>query len=121
MRIRFLLAWVAVAVCACDPPQYDVVLVGGTVIDGTGSDRIRADVAMRGDRIVAVSRSGVERAGAERVIDVAGKIVAPGFIDIHSHLDPLLRLPEGESKARQGVTTVVGGPDGSAPWPMGLQ
>ena len=119
MRIRYLLAWVAMAVCACDPAPYDVVLVGGTVIDGTGSDRFRADVAIRGDRIVAVSRRGVERAGAVRVIDVTGKIVAPGFIDIHSHLDPLLRLPEGESKARQGVTTVVGGPDGSAPWPMG--
>jgi dihydroorotase/N-acyl-D-amino-acid deacylase len=96
-----------------------MVLVGGTVIDGTGSDRFTADVALRGDRIVAISRNGVERAGAERVIDVTGKIIAPGFIDIHSHLSPLLRLPEGESKARQGVTTVLGGPDGSSPWPLG--
>ncbi len=118
MRIGYLLAGLALAVCACDPAPYDIVLVGGTVIDGTGSDRFRADVAIRGDRILAMSRSDVERAGAVRVIDVTGKIVAPGFIDIHSHLDPLLRLPEGESKARQGVTTVVGGPDGGGPWPM---
>ena len=118
-RIPYFLAWVAVAFCACDPAPYDVVLVGGTVIDGTGSDRFRADVAIRGDRIVAVSRRDIERAGAARVIDVTGKVIAPGFIDIHSHLEPLLRLPEGESKARQGVTTVVGGPDGSSPWPMG--
>ena len=119
MRIRYLLAWVAVAVCACDTAPYDVVLVGGTVIDGTGSDRFRGDLGIRGDRIEAVSRSDVERAGAGRVIDVTGKIVAPGFIDIHSHLDPLLRLPAAESKARQGVTTGVGGPDGGSPWPLG--
>ncbi len=119
MRIRSFLTWVTVALGACAPPPYDVVLVGGTVVDGTGSDRFRADVAIRGDRIVVVSRSDVERAGAVRVIDVTGKIVAPGFIDIHSHLDPLLRLPAAESKARQGVTTGVGGPDGGSPWPLG--
>ena len=119
MQIQYHLAWVAVAICACSPAPYDVVLVGGTVIDGTGSDRFRAEVAIRGDRIEAVSRSDVERAGAIRVIDVTGKIVAPGFIDIHSHLDPLLRLPAAESKARQGVTTAVGGPDGGSPWPLG--
>jgi len=119
MRIRHLLLWVAVAVCACDAEPYDVVLVGGMVIDGTGSDRFRADVGVRGDRIEAVSPSDIERAGAGRVIDVTGKIVVPGFIDIHSHLDPLLRLPAAESKARQGVTTAVGGPDGGSPWPLG--
>lgn len=126
MPIRSVLTWVGVASCvavatgSCTPPPYDVVLVGGTVIDGTGSERFEADVAIRADRIVAVSPSGVERAGAGRVIDVTGKIVAPGFIDIHSHLDPLLRLPEGESKARQGVTTVLGGPDGGSPLPLGV-
>ena len=119
MRLPYFLAWVALAVGACAPAAYDIVLVGGTVIDGTGSAGFRADVAIRGDRIVAISRNGVERAGAERVIDVTGKVIAPGFIDIHSHLNPLLRLPEGESKARQGVTTVLGGPDGTSPWPIG--
>ena len=119
MRLPYFLAWVALAVSACAPAAYDIVLVGGTVIDGTGSAGFRADVAIRGDRIVAISRNGVERAGAERVIDVTGKVIAPGFIDIHSHLNPLLRLPEGESKARQGVTTVLGGPDGTSPWPIG--
>ena len=119
MRMRYFLAWVALSVCACDPEPYDLVLVGGTVIDGTGSDGYRADVAIRGDRIVVISPGDVEHDGVERVIDVTSRIVAPGFIDIHSHLDPLLRLPEGESKARQGVTTVFGGPDGGSPWPMG--
>ena len=105
---------------ACTPPPtYDLVLAGGAVIDGTGGNRLRADVALRGDRVVSIAPGGVELSGAARVIDVTGKIVAPGFIDIHSHLDPLLRLPEAESKVRQGVTTVVGGPDGSSPWPIG--
>ncbi len=119
MRLPYFSACVALAVGACAPAAYDIVLVGGTVIDGTGSAGFSADVAIRGDRIVAISRNGVERAGAERVIDVTGKVIAPGFIDIHSHLNPLLRLPEGESKARQGVTTVLGGPDGTSPWPIG--
>ncbi len=121
-RPRDLLAFVILAVVACapPPPPYDVVLAGGTIIDGTGSPGFLGDVAIRGDRILAVSRGDVERAGAEQVIDVTGKVVAPGFIDIHSHLSPLLRLPEGESKARQGVTTVLGGPDGSSPWPLGI-
>ena len=110
----------ALAVAACaQPPAYDLVLVGGAVIDGTGSDRFEADVAIVGGQIAEVSREGLRTEGAARVIDVTGKVVAPGFIDIHSHLDPLLRLPEGESKARQGVTTVLGGPDGSAPLPLG--
>jgi dihydroorotase/N-acyl-D-amino-acid deacylase len=52
------------------------------------------------------------------VIEAEGLVVAPGFVDIHTHLDPLLRLPGGESHVRQGVTTALGGPDGSSPWPL---
>ena len=63
---------------------------------------------------------GISAGGAARVIDVSGLIVAPGFIDIHSHLDPLFRLPAAETKLRQGVTTALGGPDGGGPWPLGL-
>ena len=64
MRLPYFLAWVALAVGACAPPAYEIVVVGGTVIDGAGSAGFRAEVAIRGDRIVAVFRSGVERAGA---------------------------------------------------------
>ena len=77
MSMRFWMACSIVVGGACSPPSYDVVLVGGTVIDGTGSDRFRADVAIRGDRIVAVSRGEIERAGAERVIE-AGRCRRPG-------------------------------------------
>lgn len=97
----------------------DLVLRGGMVVDGTGSPAFAADVAIRGDRIVTVAPDGIPAGKAARVIDVSGLIVAPGFIDIHSHLDPLLRLPAAETKLRQGVTTALGGPDGGGPWPLG--
>ena len=66
----------------------DLILRGGTVIDGTGAPRFRGDVAIAGDRIAAVGN--VARAAGAREIDVSGKIVAPGFIDVHTHDDRAL-------------------------------
>jgi dihydroorotase/N-acyl-D-amino-acid deacylase len=97
---------------------YDILIAGGTVVDGTGASRYRADVAVTGDRIALVSRQPILAARARRVIDATGLIVAPGFIDLHAHLDPLLRLPDAESHVRQGVTTALGGPDGGGHWPF---
>ncbi|HWO87747.1 MAG TPA: D-aminoacylase [Gemmatimonadales bacterium] len=99
--------------------RYDVVIAGGTVVDGTGSPGFRADVAVRGDRIVRIDRRRIDPALAMRVIDATGMIVAPGFIDIHPHIEALLSMPGAESKVRQGVTTMIGGPDGGSPWPIG--
>jgi dihydroorotase/N-acyl-D-amino-acid deacylase len=99
--------------------RYALLITGGTVLDGTGAPGFRADVAIRGDRIVRVSRAPLPSGSAARVINASGKIVAPGFIDLHAHLDPLLRLPGGQSLVRQGVTTALGGPDGGSPWPLG--
>jgi dihydroorotase/N-acyl-D-amino-acid deacylase len=98
--------------------RYDVLITGGTVIDGTGAAGYRADVAITGDRIATISRTPLPRSSAARVIDIAGQVVAPGFIDLHAHLDPLLRLPGAESAVRQGVTTALGGPDGGSPTPL---
>ena len=99
-------------------PRYDLLITGGTVVDGSGAAGFRADVAVQGDRIVRVSRTPIPRTEARRVIDAANRVVAPGFIDLHAHLDPLLRLPGAESHVRQGVTTALGGPDGGAPFPL---
>lgn len=99
--------------------RYDLLIRGGTVVDGTGARGYRADVAVRDGRIVRIAESGLEAAGAARVIDATGSVVAPGFIDVHTHLDPLLRLPGAESHVRQGVTTALGGPDGGSPLPLG--
>ena len=98
--------------------EYDILITGGSVIDGTGSPARRADVAIRGDRIVAVSPGAVARGAATKVIDATGRVVSPGFIDMHAHLDPLLRLPLAESALRQGVTLGLGGPDGGSPLPL---
>jgi N-acyl-D-amino-acid deacylase len=98
--------------------EFDVLIRGGTVIDGTGSPRFAADVALRGDRIAMISRQPVSADRAARVVDATGRIVAPGFIDLHAHIDPLPQLPGAESAVRQGVTTALGGPDGSSPLPL---
>ena len=101
-------------------PRYDLVITGGTVIDGTGAARYRADVAISGDRIALVSRDPIAPSTARRTINATGLIVTPGFIDLHAHIEALLRIPEAESHVRQGVTTALGGPDGGGPWPFGV-
>lgn len=94
-------------------PQYDLLITNGRIIDGTGNPWFHGDVAIVGDKIVAVGR--VPAGKAKRVIDAKGLTVAPGFIDIHSHSDDLI-LEDGraQSKIRQGVTTEVLGEGRSA-------
>ncbi len=111
-----LFALACLAGCG-ESASYDLLIRGGTLIDGSGAPRRVADVGVRGDRIVAIGdlADGV----AARTIEVEGMIVAPGFVDLHTHLDPLLRLPSAESHVRQGVTTALGAPDGGGPLPLG--
>src|SRR5882724_9559471 len=87
---------------------WSLLIRNGTVVDGSGAPARAADVAVEGDRIVAV---GPKLAGqSTRVIDAAGQVVAPGFIDMHSHSDLFyFGCPSAESKVRQGVTTEVVG------------
>ena len=95
----------------------DLLLRGGTVIDGTGTPRYQADVAIRGDQIVAVG--ALAGATARQVIDVAGLVVAPGFIDVHNHSDGwLLKTPHFASKTLQGFTTEILMSDGISYAPL---
>src|ERR1700756_904423 len=97
----------------------DWILRGGEVVDGRGGARRRADLAITGDRVAAVGV--VARAERAREIDVVGKIVAPGFIDVHTHDDrALLATPAMAAKASQGVTTVVTGNCGISLAPLVL-
>lgn len=115
MKNIYLLAFVLFAL-SCQPPKYDLIIKGGTVYDGSGSEPTVTDVGINGDIIEAISDlSGAE---ATKIIDANGMAVSPGFIDLHTHLGPLLRLPGAESHIRQGVTTALGGPDGGSPWPL---
>jgi len=98
----------------------DYILRGGEVIDGTGRPRFRADVAIAGDRIAALGE--VAKATGAREIDVAGRIVAPGFVDVHTHDDrALFATPDMAAKASQGVTTVITGNCGVSLAPLALE
>ena len=89
-------------------PDYDILLVGGTVIDGTGAPRRSADLAITGDRIVAIGDLRGRTAG--RTIDASGLVVAPGFIDMLGQSEATILVdPRGVSKVTQGVTTEITG------------
>jgi N-acyl-D-amino-acid deacylase len=101
--------------------RYSLLIRNGTVIDGTRAPRYAADVAIQDGRIAAIGKLG--KVGADAEIDASGKIVAPGFIDAHTHDDRLLlSAPDMAPKASQGVTTVVAGNCGVslAPAPKGM-
>ena len=88
--------------------SFDVIIRGGTVIDGSGSDRFPADIGIVDDKIKAIGP--LMEAEGGRVIDATNKIVAPGFIDVHTHDDRiLLAKPSMDMKVSQGVTSVVVG------------
>ena len=94
--------------------MFDLILVGGTVIDGTrGARPVRTDVGVNGGRITAVCDLGA--AEAVECIDATGCLVTPGFIDAHSHSDTYLLLePDAPSKVAQGITTEVVGQCGGS-------
>lgn len=95
---------------------YDILIVNGRVLDGTGNPWYRADIAVSGDRIVAVG--DLSGATATRVIDANGLYVAPGFIDVHTHAGRGLATPElshAEPLLAQGITTALLNPDGGGP------
>ena len=97
--------------------EFSLLIEGGTVIDGTKAPRFDADVGIVGGRIVAVGR--LQGHAAQQRIDARGKIVAPGFIDAHTHDDlAVLRRPGMDFKVSQGVTTVVTGNCGISPAPL---
>lgn len=97
--------------------RYDLVLRNARIVDGTGSPWYRADLAIRGDAIAAIAPS--IDAPAARVIDVAGRVVAPGFVDVHTHaIRGIFQVPTADNYVRQGVTTIMEGPDGQSPVPL---
>ena len=105
------------ALIRAQPPTYDVLIRNARVIDGSGSPWYRAEIAIRADRIAAIAPSIAGQAA--RTIDARDQVVAPGFIDIHTHARRgIFEVPTADNYVRQGVTTLIEGPDGSSPLPM---
>lgn len=97
--------------------MFDVVILGGRIIDGSGSPWYRGDLGIRGERIAAIGQ--LDQRAARRTIAAGDRVVCPGFIDMHTHSDiVLLANPRHEAKVMQGVTTEVLGLDGSSYAPL---
>ncbi len=112
-RAVVLVAGLLLAACAGDGGTADLIIVGGSIVDGSGNAPRAGTVVIAGNEIVSVGEG--ESTQAADTIDATGLVVSPGFIDVHSHTPPAIadlanRLNEGV--IRQGVTTVIGGPDG---------
>jgi len=98
-------------------PSFDLIIRNGRIVDGTGSPWYRADVAIRGDAIARIAPR-IDTPAA-RVVDAAGKVVSPGFIDLHTHARRgIFEVPTADNYVRQGVTTIFEGPDGGSPIPL---
>ncbi|SFN70228.1 N-acyl-D-amino-acid deacylase [Algoriphagus ornithinivorans] len=102
---------------SCKSDKYDLIIINGTILDGTGSDSFQADIGILDERIVEIGN--LKNAEAKTIIDASGMVVSPGFIDMHTHLEPIMEMPDAKSLIMQGVTLALGGPDGGGPWPFG--
>jgi N-acyl-D-amino-acid deacylase len=111
MRVGSLAGWLLLIVGSLGAAPYDLVLRHGRVVDGTGNPAYFADVGICEGRIAAVGRVSGE---ARTELDVSGLIIAPGFIDVHTHADDIVGQPLAENFVRMGVTTVVAGNCGSS-------
>ena len=117
MLARTLLAFFLAASTAA-AEDYDVIIRNVRVVDGAGGPWFRADVGVRKDTIAAIARH--IDGNAPRVIDAHDRVVAPGFIDLHTHARRgIFDVPTADNYIRQGVTTIFEGPDGGSPVPIG--
>ncbi|HJP83803.1 MAG TPA: amidohydrolase family protein, partial [Fimbriimonadaceae bacterium] len=108
--LAFILTLVALATNP-SPARYDLLIRGGRVIDGTGNPAYFADVAVDKGKIVKI---GQNLGSGETEMDAKGMIVAPGFIDVHTHAENVTELPDAENYIRMGVTSIVVGNCGSS-------
>jgi len=98
-------------------PSYDLVITNARVIDGSGNPWFRADIGINNGRIVRIGRIGVTQ--GRQAIDAKGQILAPGFIDVHTHVESIYSLPAAENFIRMGVTSLVTGNCGSSTTDVG--
>ncbi|RLD19598.1 MAG: D-aminoacylase [Bacteroidetes bacterium] len=116
MKWVLIVGVLILSVFSCKQSEYDIVIENGLIYDGTGEGPYFADIAIKDGQIALIDKDIT--AQRKQTIDAQRKVVAPGFIDLHAHISPITLYPEAESFIRQGVTTTLGGPDGSSPLPM---
>lgn len=115
--LRCFLFWVLIgALAEVRGVEWDLVIVGGMVVDGSGKAGVVADVGVKGGRIGAI---GTGIGEGVKVIDAKGKVVAPGFIDVHTHSEDVCEVPGAENFLRMGVTTIVTGNCGTSETDVG--
>jgi N-acyl-D-amino-acid deacylase len=106
--------------CKPAPKEYDLIFANGIIIDGLGNQRFVGDIGIKGDRILKISKEKINPTKADTVIDIAGKIISPGFIDSHAHIQTTIhQFPQPENFLRQGITTICASlHSGDQPWPL---
>lgn len=103
--------------CSSNSKKYDLIILNGEIYNGEGEKPYVGDIGILNDKITKIGE--IDASEGTQTIDASGLAVSPGFIDMHTHLEPLMDLPLAESLLRQGVTFAIGGPDGGGPWPFG--
>lgn len=124
MRIALVISFALLTPLHAAVPAvpFDLLIRNARIVDGSGNPWFAGVLGIRGEEIAAVGRelSGDEASGARRVIDAKGQILAPGFLDLHTHARRgIFRTPTAENYIRQGVTTIFEGPDGGSALPIG--
>ncbi len=92
--------------------SYDLAIINGRIIDGTGNPWFRASIGIKDGKIIKIGR--IDPSNAKKVIDAKDNIVAPGFIDVHTHVEDIFRSPKAENFIRMGVTSLITGNCGSS-------
>ena len=114
-RFLFALAFAALLLQSQQAEQ-SILISGARIADGTGSALLDADVRVVGDKIAEIGKLAAKP--GERVIDGTGKVLSPGFIDLHNHSTGVDKVPLAPTQVSQGITTALLGQDGSSPWPI---
>src|SRR5688572_28839980 len=99
--------WGPAAKTSSNAEPYDLLITNARIVDGSGNPWFRADIGIKDGRIVNIGR--LSSAPATKTVDAANQIVAPGFIDVHTHVESIFSLPAAENFVRMGVTTLVTG------------
>lgn len=117
MKLSMLLSYISMLFLLSCSPLYDILIVNACIYDGVDTVGYSADIGIVNGEIVEIG--DLRKRKSKKVIDAEGMVVCPGFIDLHAHIESIMSNPRSLSALHQGVTTVLGGPDGRSPYPLG--